>query len=166
MQALLVALDAALERVRLTGLEVAVLAALAGALVVGVGDLAALVEADGAVEGALLGVAGVDRERDDVPVLGDVGVGLDAVGDQGSAVGQAQGEDVGGLGLHDGEAGVGRDVAAAGGGVEEAARVLPVTGEGDLGGAGGVLALGEMRRWSSIANATVLPWCRTVVVCT
>ncbi|QDQ09392.1 hypothetical protein [Streptomyces spectabilis] len=97
MQALLVALDAALERVRLAGLEVAVLAAVAGALVVGVGDLAALVEADGAVQGALLGVAGVDRERNDVPVLGDVRVGLDAVGDERSAVRQAQREDVGGL---------------------------------------------------------------------
>ncbi|MER7581232.1 hypothetical protein [Kitasatospora sp. NPDC097691] len=97
------------------GLEVAVLAPVAGPLVVGVGDLAALVEADGAVQGALLGVARVDRERDDVPVLGDVGVGLDAVGHQGAAVRQAQRKDVGGLRLDDGEAGVGRDVPASGG---------------------------------------------------
>lgn len=95
-QPLLLLDDLVLERIRLDGLEVTLVRAVVESVrVVGV-----WVQPHLAVERPLLGVARVDREGEDVPVLRDVGIGAHLIGDQRAGVCEPQREDVGGLGLH------------------------------------------------------------------
>ncbi len=96
LQRFFLLLNTVFQRVGFHGFEIThVVAVLQRVGVVHVGH-----GADFPVEHALLHVARVHGEMDDVPVFGNIGIGAQGEGNQRVVVFQAQGEYVGGFGLH------------------------------------------------------------------